>query len=267
MERIQTIRQAKGWLTYLLRTKRAEILLHQMHDAFKQGQPQDAGPYWENVLKNEATIQQYRFCTEKLDRIRPTSRPWLESAITPFRETLGEFICHFPHSVDPLYVVYASREPVQGIRELEEASEKELEELQYGLDGWGVVLLSALEQYADILMCMRSIDMPQTPYYNNRGICRSLYSFFQGGQRGLSIKLHGFSAVVMKKMNPTKKFLTVAPLPSMLKILKNKLQKDAIREPNQEERRNFFPRIDSAGVRDTPIVIEIDALMKCAEWQ
>lgn len=57
--------------------------------------------------------------------------------------------------------------------------------------------------------------------YTNRGIFKNPISFIEDGNKypGLSMKLHGFSAVVVDQFSKDKQYMSVAPAPAMRALI------------------------------------------------
>lgn len=107
------------------------------------------------------------------------------------------------------YVVYASKKPVTGRFPFPDNLPSSLPLKKY------------YEYFGDLLMVVRSQIKPDEDSYGNRGIFKNPISFIEDGNKypGLSLKLHGFSAVVAQYISKDKQYMDVEPAPAMRRIL------------------------------------------------
>ena len=80
-----------------------------------------------------------------------------------------------------------------------------------------------IEYYKDILIVVGS-DFSNEEYFHNRGIFRNPYWILEKKHAGLSMFLHGFSAVVAQEHFPSIKCMHVIPVGSMQSILCKELK-------------------------------------------
>lgn len=117
---------------------------------------------------------------------------------------------------DQTYVAYISRRPVVGKFPFPN-------DLEIHGSGKVMTMKKYLQTYQDLIMTVASrMDDSDPMIYQNRGIFRNPLSFIEGGHRGLSLVLHGFTAAVTKTYL-NKNFMKVSPAPNMRQILENKL--------------------------------------------
>ncbi len=148
------------------------------------------------------------------------------------------------------YVVYASKKPVTG-------------KFPFPITNSFITLKDFDIIYDDILMSVGSEDIPKTLVYHNRGIFRNPKSFIDGGYKGLSLKLHGFSAAVA--ILSGKQYMVVNAAPAMQEVLNKHLKpKDAfIDKQIPAEYQECIPSgAFEKGILDVPYLIKIDALAR-----
>ena len=112
------------------------------------------------------------------------------------------------------YVVYVSKKPVTSRFPFPD-----------NLPEFFPSLKKYYEYFGDLLMIVRSEIETDGDSYSNRGIFKNPISFIEDGNKypGLSMKLHGFSALVAQHISKNKQYMSVAPAPAMRSIiLKNK---------------------------------------------
>ncbi|MBM3468232.1 MAG: hypothetical protein FJX71_02220 [Alphaproteobacteria bacterium] len=93
------------------------------------------------------------------------------------------------------------------------------------------------ENYGRIIMCLSTCMAGVRPLgknnkkhdigpntYENRGIFRNPVSIINGGDSGLATAMHGFIGAVVQVEFPSKTVMTVSPIGSMQKILKDSLK-------------------------------------------
>lgn len=152
----------------------------------------------------------------------------------------------------PYFVVYASKKPVVGKFPLPTKTKpKDMKEFMINYD--------------NLIMSVGSWLTHNKDFYQNRGIFRNPFNIVEGNFKNISLQLHGFSAAVMEKFYPERKFMIVYALPSMTNILEKNLKPgDAyLGEKNiPEELKKVMPRAGGLGFEDIPIIIKTPALAK-----
>lgn len=151
------------------------------------------------------TKEEYSLFVEKVDEA-VQKNPNIPNAIAGIPVGVAGFLSS---GSQDYYVVYASRRPVQGRFPFPKNLPSSISLKQYH------------RYYGDIIMCVGSWDHPPSNTYKNRGIFKNPLSFIIDGNKypGLSLKLHGFSAVVASQIFQNKQYMAVKPIPSMTRIL------------------------------------------------
>ncbi len=152
---------------------------------------------------------------------------------------------------DTKYVVYITRNRNFSIIQADESIEKNWKTLK-----------NVINAYQDILISIGS-DFSEDYYFHNRGISRNPYWVFEGKYAGLSMLLHGFTAIVAQNFFPKKEVMHVSPIGSMQVIIQQYLH----RGEGWIER--LGKRIDLLDVRSSPDdgegglnVIKVSALVR-----
>ncbi len=112
------------------------------------------------------------------------------------------------------YVIYASSQPIRR-RYVNSDYDKNM---------------SFEANFGKIIMSMTGITAPKVPTTTHTGIARNPMDFFKTDKKyaGISMKLHGFGAVIWKTKFKDKKFMITKPLESMADILKSKIDSNLI---------------------------------------
>jgi len=114
------------------------------------------------------------------------------------------------------------------------------------------------EGYQSLLMCVRCQDVPNTKVFNNRGIFKGLISCYDLNYSGLSMKLHGFTALVFEKLGKT--HMSVAALPSMYQIMRKSIPIESLID-GSDMSESLFP--GSVGILDKKCIIDTQTLKSC----
>ena len=104
----------------------------------------------------------------------------------------------------------------------------------------------------------------QNTCFENRYIARTIHSFIRVSIP-LSLKLHAFSAIIHQKLDPEKKWLMIAPLPTMQAIIfKNDTLKhhDDIIVPALDSLDEEGKKAQYHVTGETPIFLKISALIR-----
>jgi hypothetical protein len=151
------------------------------------------------------TKEEYSLFTKKTDEA-VQKNPNIPNAIAGIPLGVAGFLSSGEKNY---YVVYASRKPVQGRFPFPKDIPSSISLKEY------------FGYYGDIIMCLGSWDHPPSRIYKNRGIFKNPLSFIIDGNKypGLSLKLHGFSAVVASYIFRDKQYMVVKPIPFMTRIL------------------------------------------------
>jgi hypothetical protein len=115
---------------------------------------------------------------------------------------------------DNKYIVYASKSPITGPfkpkkRLNEESTLQEIE-----------------EAFEDLIMVMGVIDNKGFPTTTHRGIQKNPFYSLSGEFKDFSLQFHGFAAAIALAFFQNKKYILVSPVPSMAKILTQKIGPD-----------------------------------------
>lgn len=158
---------------------------------------------------------------------------------------------------DDFYVVYASKKEVRGkhpfpqredANQISKLADQDVEDIIMAV---GSRKLERENDFVDMDMC-----------FENRGIFRNPLNWFQDGKRyaGVSLKLHGFSALVRKTVHH-KQYLVVYAVDSMIQVLlKNQWESgDFILADKDVTERTTEGNQDFGG--DNLCIIKADALI------
>src|SRR3990167_4340761 len=183
-----TLESSKYWNQYKMRTDAIISYNSFMYCALRKNLR--AHPNTE-ILKAEDTgftnleLENFLSIIEEAKKKRPT--------IATLIDEIGSATSAFNTDVDPdsydgpqpdKYVAYVSKKPVTGRYPF-----KDMPKI-------GGRLKQYIEAYDDLLMCVGVINRPGRTY-ENRGIFRNPISFLHASYKGISLKLHDFTAVVM----------------------------------------------------------------------
>lgn len=96
----------------------------------------------------------------------------------------------------------------------------------------GAAVSAFLDRYAHVLMVMTTADVPDTPFFFNRGITRMPTHVLEGRRKEyptLSMHMHSFSARTALRFWTSKEWLLVSALESMSAVLSKEMPSDAYR--------------------------------------
>lgn len=110
------------------------------------------------------------------------------------------------------YIIYVTKNPDFSI----ETADKVARETE-------LTLKNFIEAYEDLLITVGT-DFTKNSSFYTRGISRNPHWIFEQKYSGLSMLLHGFSALVAQTFYPHKKEMQVKPLSSMQNIIAKKVQ-------------------------------------------
>jgi hypothetical protein len=109
------------------------------------------------------------------------------------------------------YIIYVTRNPDFSIAKADQTAYEE-----------NFTLKNFVEAYSDLLITVGT-DFTAKDFFHTRGISRNPWWIFEQKYSGLSMYLHGFSALVAQNFYPEKKEMQVKALGSMQKIINSKL--------------------------------------------
>ena len=141
------------------------------------------------------------------------------------------------------YMTYASKIPVTSRRIFSEMT----------LQEW-VSIKTYNDIYGDLIMTVGSRMFLEKDFYTNRGIFRNPSSVIEGGYKNISLLLYGFSGKALKIRAPHVRFMKVAPLRVMKKIMKKNINTDDLVHDKSPEGHGML------GIMDTPYKIKIEAV-------
>lgn len=166
------------------------------------------------------------------------------------------------------YVVYASKKPILGKFPFPEGFSAPND---WELNHKDVNLNYLYQHFGDLIMVVCSWGHnTDSNSYENRGIFKSPIISFEDDEKkfsGLSLKLHGFSASVVKKLFPHKEYMYVRAARSMAMIL---MKSDWKKGEFEFKRQATDPYIDVTSCEqpievsygDTPCLLSINALIR-----